>query len=54
MEDAFGEELDSARKNKEEQVFDDTLLNVEGYIAGLKRGLEIARTWYDIRIEDGF
>jgi len=52
MEDAFNQEIDSARKTQE--FFSDTDGNTIGYIAGLRRGLEIARTWYDTRIDDGF
>jgi len=54
MEEAFNEEIASARKMKESLLGTDGEANAEGYIAGLQTGLQIARDRYDIRIEDGF
>ena len=54
MEEAFNEEIASARKMKESLLGTDGEANAAGYIAGVQMGLEIARTWYDTRIEDGF
>jgi len=54
MEEAFDEEITSARKTQEYFSDTDGTANAIGYIAGLRRGLEIARTWYDTRIDDGF
>jgi len=54
MEEVFDQEIVSARKTKESLLGTDGEANAEGYIAGVQMGLEIARTWYDNRIEDGF
>ena len=54
MEKAFAEEIDSAVKTKNELNGQDDISNAVGYIAGLQMGLQIARTWYDERIEEGF
>jgi len=54
MEEVFNKEIDSARITKSSMLDTDGEANAAGYIAGVQMGLEIARTWYDNRIEDGF
>ena len=54
MEEVFNKEIDSARTTKSSMLGTDGEANAAGYIAGVQMGLEIARTWYDTRIDDGF
>jgi len=53
MTDAFNQEIKYSKDNlsnipEEEKEFE------KGYIAGLKLGLQMAQTWYEIRLDEGF
>ena len=53
MVDVFNQEIEHAEKSLEGGMEDETV-GGRAYIAGLKAGLQIARTWYDIRLNEGF